>query len=76
MSHSRGYPLSLIVTYSMSSAWCALVLGGKLFPNLLFYQVLFFRLYLRKYVNNLVIHPEKSTFIKYIADFSSNFTIF
>ena len=36
-----------------------LVLGDRPFPNLLFYEILLFRLYLGKYVNNLVIHPQK-----------------
>ena len=58
-SHSGGYPLSLKVTQSMSSAHNALVLCNRPFPNLLFYQILFPRLYFRKYVNNLVIHPQK-----------------
>ena len=43
----------------MSSAYCALILGNRTFPNLLFYQTLLFRLHLTKYVNNLVIHPRK-----------------
>ena len=60
----------------MSSAYYTLVLGDRPFPNLLFYQILLFRLYLRKYVNNLVIHFQKSTFAKFTADLSSNFTIF
>ena len=76
ISHSGCYPLSLKVTYSMSSAHYALVLGNRPFPNLLFYQILFSRLYLRKYVNNLVIQPQKSTFGKFKADFSCNFTNF
>ena len=59
ISHSRGYPLSLIVTYSMISAYYTLVLGNRPFPNLLFCQILLFGLYLRKYANNLVIHPQK-----------------
>ena len=64
-SHLGGYPLTLIVTYSMSSAYYALILGNKPFSNLLFYQILLFRLCLRKYVNNLVIHPQKCTFAKF-----------
>ena len=36
-----------------------LVLGDRPFPNLLFYEILLFRLYLGKYVNNLVIHSQK-----------------
>ena len=59
ISFSGGYPLLLIVTYSMSSAYDALVLGDRPFPTLLFYQILLFCLYLRKYVDNLVIHPKK-----------------
>ena len=35
-----------------------------------------FRLYLRKYVNDLAIHFQKSTFAKFTADFSCNFTNF
>ena len=54
ISYSGGYPLSLIVTYSMISAYYALVLGSRPFPNLLFHQIFLFPLYLRKYVNNLV----------------------
>ena len=34
-----------------------LVLGDR--PNILFYEILLFRLYLGKYVNNLVIQPQK-----------------
>ena len=62
ISHLGGYPLSLIVTYSISSTYYALVLGKRPWqkrPNLLFYQTLLFRLYLRKSVNNLFIHPQK-----------------
>ena len=53
----------------MSSAYYALVLGNRPFSNLLFYQTLLFRLYLRKYVNNLVIYHQKSKFVKFKADF-------
>ena len=42
ISHLGGYPLSIIVTYSMISAYYALVLGNRPFPNL------------RIYVGNLV----------------------
>ena len=49
ISNSEGYPLSLIVHFSMSSAYYALVLGDRLFPNLLFCQILLFGFYLRKY---------------------------
>ena len=54
ISHLGGYPLSLIVTYSISSTYYALVLGKRPFPNLFFYQSI--------KVNNLVIHPQKNTF--------------
>ena len=57
--HSRCYSLSLIVTDGIISAYYALVLGNRPFPNLLFHQILLFRLHLRKCVNNLVIHPQK-----------------
>ena len=43
----------------MISAYYTLVLGNRPFPNLLFCQILLFGLYLRKYANNLVIHPQK-----------------
>ena len=65
-----------MVTYSMSSANCALVLGNRLFLSLLFYQILLFWLYLRKDVNNLVIHPQKGTLAKFKADFSCIFLNF
>ena len=48
--------MSLIVTYEL----CILCI------------LLLFRLYVRKYVNNLVIHPPKSTFAKFTANFSCN----
>ena len=54
----------------MSSLHYALVLGNRSFLNLLFYQVLLFRLHLTEYENYLVIHPQKSTFSKLKADFS------
>ena len=76
ISYSGGYPLLLIVTYSMSSANYGLVLSDRPFPNLLFYQILLFCLHFRKYVNDLVIHPQKSTFAKFTSDFSCNFTNF
>ena len=76
MSHSEGYPLSLIVNYSMNSAYYALVLGDRPFPNLIFCQFLLFGFYLRKYADNLVIHPQKSKFSKITVDFSCNFTNF
>ena len=65
-----------MVTYSMSSANCELVLGNTPFPSLSFYQILLFRLYLRKDKNHLIVHPQKSTFAKFKADFSSNFLNF
>ena len=68
--------ISVMATYSMNSANCALVLGNRRFPRLLFYQILLFRLYLRKDVKNLVINPQKSTFAKFKADFSCNFLNF
>ena len=64
----------IVVTYSMSSEYFALVLGDRSFSNLLFYQILLFRLYLKKYVNNLVIHTQKGMFAKFTAAFSCNFT--
>ena len=60
----------------MISASYALALGNRPFPNLLVHQILLFRLYLRKYLNNLVIHRQKCTFAKFKADFSCNFTNF
>ena len=60
----------------MSSAYCALVSSDRPFPHLLFYQILLFCLHLRKYVNNFMIHPQNSTFAKFTADFSCNFTNF
>ena len=51
----------LYMNMSMSSAYYTLVLGNRPFPNLLFYQILLFRLHLTTHVNNLVIHPQKST---------------
>ena len=75
ISHLGDYPLLLIVTLSMSSAYYTLVLGDRTFPNLLFYQILS-HLYLRKCVNNLVIDFQKRTFAKFTADFPCNFTNF
>ena len=43
----------------MSSVYDALVLGDRPFPPNLFYQILLFGLYLRKYANNVVIYPQK-----------------
>ena len=65
ISNSGGYPLFDIVTYSMISAYYAPILGKRHFPNLLFHQILLFRLYLRKYVNDVVIQPQKYTFAKF-----------
>ena len=45
----------------MSSAYYALVPSDRPFPHLLFYQILLYRLHLRKYVKDFVIHPQKST---------------
>ena len=76
MSHLRGfYLLSFMVTYSMSSVYYTLVLGDRPFPNLLFYQILLIRLYLRKHANNLVSYPQV-TFTKFKGGFSCNFTNF
>ena len=57
----------------MSSVYYALVLGN--FLKLFFYQILLFRLHLTKYVNYLVIHPQKSTFSKFKADCSCNLAL-
>ena len=76
ISHSGGYPLSLIVTYNVISAYYALLLDNRPFPNLIFHQILLIRLYLRKYVNNLVIQPQNSTCAIFKADFSCNFINF
>ena len=62
-----------MVTYSMGSANYTLVLGNRPFPTLLFDQIFLFRLHLRKDVNNLALHSQKSTFAKSKADFSCNF---
>ena len=59
ISKSGAYPLWVIVTYSISSAYYTLVLGNKPFPNLLFYPILLYHLHLTTHVNNLVIHPQK-----------------
>ena len=72
---SERYPLWVIVSYSMSSAYYALVLGNRSFLNLLFYQILLFLLHLTEYVNYLVIESQKSTFWKIKADFSCNLTL-
>ena len=61
ISHLGGYPLSLVVTYSMSSAYYTLALSDR--PNLLSYQILFFHLYLRKYVNNLVGYSSSKKYV-------------
>ena len=59
----------------MSSVYYALVLGHRSFLNLLFYQILLFRLHLTEYVNYFVIHFQKSTFLKIKADFSCNLAL-
>ena len=64
-----------IVTYSMSSVYYVLVLGNRSFLNLLFHQILLFRLNLTEYVNYFVIHSQKSTFSKIKADFSCNLAL-
>ena len=51
----------------MSSVYYALVLRNKPFPNLLFYQILLYHPYLTTHVNNLVIHPQKSTLATFRA---------
>ena len=51
-----------------------IVLGHRHFLNLLFYQILLLRLHLATHVNNLVIHPKKTTFAEFKADISCNFT--
>ena len=76
ISHSGGYPLSLIITYSMSSAYHLLVLGNYRSVDFIIYQILLFRLHLRKYINDLVLYPQNRTFGKFKADFSCNFTNF
>ena len=50
-------------------AYYTLVPGKRPFPNQSFNQILLFCLYLRKYGNNLVIHPQKNRFAKIKADF-------
>ena len=72
---SGGYPLWVIVTYSISSVYYVLVLGNRSFLNLLFYQILLFLLHLTEYVNYLVIDSQKSTFSKIKADFSCNLAL-
>ena len=79
----RWWTLTINVVSTLNQRCCvcwviawALVLGDRPFPNLLFHQVLLFRLYLRQYVNNLVIYPQKSKFEKFRANFSCNFTNF
>ena len=66
ISFSGGYRLLLIVTYSRSSLYYALVFGDRPFPILLFYQILLFRLYLKKYVN-VSYSPSK----KYVCEIYS-----
>ena len=80
VSHLGAYPLCLIVTYNIISApYALLVHDSRPFPNLLVHQILLFCLYLRKYINNLVIHPQKSTLAKFKAEFyeflTFNFTV-
>ena len=65
-----------MMTYSMISAYYALVLGNGHFPNLLFHQILLFRLYLIQCVNKLVIKWQKYTFTKFKASFSGNLRMF
>ena len=65
-----------MMTYSMISAYYALVLGNGHFPNLLFHQILLFRLYLIQFVNKLVIKWQKYTFTKFKASFSGNLRMF
>ena len=57
----------------MISAYYALVLANRPFLNLLFHEILSFRLNLRKYVNNLVIQTQKNTFAKCKGNFCGNF---
>ena len=57
-----------------SAYYTPLVLGNKPFPNLLFDQILLYRLHLTTHVNNLVIHPQKSYLAKFKTDISCNFT--
>ena len=66
--YSGRCPISLIVTYSMISAYYALFFGKKLFSNLLFHRILLFRLHLRIHANYLVIHLQKCTFAKFKVD--------
>ena len=58
-----------------SSVYYALVFGNRSFLNILFCQILLFRLHLTEYVNYLFIHRQKSTFSKFKADFSCNLTL-
>ena len=69
--------LSFICLQSLT-VWALHVMHYSLAIDLcwIYFLSLFFGLYLRKYVNNLVIHPQKSTFAKFKADFSCNFTNF
>ena len=72
-SCSRGYPLSLLATYSISFAYCALFLAKIPFANCLFHQILLFRLYFKK--NKWFGYsPSNSTFTKFKAYFSCNLT--
>ena len=65
----------VVVTCSVSSVYYTLVHGNGSFLNLLFDQILSFRLHLTEYVNYLVIHSQKSTFSKIKADFSCNLAL-
>ena len=67
--------MSYVHLQSASSEYYALVLGIRSFLNLLFYQILLFRLRLTEYVNYLFIHPQKSLFSKFKPDFSCNLAL-
>ena len=55
----------------MSSAYYALVLDNRPFPNLLFYQILLFRLHLTTHVNNFGYSPSK----KYVKNLKLIFPV-
>ena len=76
ISYSGGYPLSLIVTCSMSTGYYALVLGNRPLLNLLFSQILLFCLCLRKYVNTFSIYSQESMLPKFKDCFPCNCTNF
>ena len=42
---------------------------NRLFPNLILFQILLFRLYLTKFVNNLVIYPQKKVSLQNLVLF-------